>query len=146
MISNCCIWIHLLHYFLPIFSSFFIFNPDIINPFFSREPTSLQAITENQDQFQLDKQVSFSDLRHTNVSYASKPMTAPSSGFVSGLGQSEDLNLHRNATFTSIGSRQTGGRNLTTAENSRAVTSSRSLAHIGRPIAQVSKVPDPVSV
>ncbi|XP_035828438.1 uncharacterized protein LOC101855375 [Aplysia californica] len=105
--------------------------------FMSREQSSLQAIDEGLDQFRSDHVVSFSDLQHPQ----SKPMTAPAMAGRNSLPLPEELSLQRNATFTSIGSRQTGRSGVVDGQSGPPPT--RNIARIGRPIAQVSQVPDP---
>ncbi|GFN84968.1 abnormal spindle-like microcephaly-associated protein homolog [Plakobranchus ocellatus] len=110
----------------------------------SREPSFLHSIHETQDYTGTGQpQVSAYGQRRTSGQTVRKPTTAPSLEWArSQTGRSEDLALYRNSTWTSIGSRQyRSGQG--TGIDPRTMIVGRPYSKAGRPIAQVSKIPDP---
>ena len=112
----------------------------------SREPSFLHSIHENHDYIGTGPQVSAFGPRRTTSHTVRKPTTAPSLELArSQTGRSEDLGLYRNSIWTSIGSRQSQSRQGTGIDP-RTMIVGRPYSKAGRPIAQVSKIPDPVSL
>ncbi|RUS76824.1 hypothetical protein EGW08_015410, partial [Elysia chlorotica] len=111
--------------------------------FMSREPSLLHSINESQDYAGTGQRVSIYSQRRTSGQTLRKPTTAPSLEWArSQTGKSEDLGLYRNSTWTSIGSRPNQTRQGMSIDP-RTMIVGRPYSKAGRPIAQVSKIPDP---